>query len=248
MNKFNNVVGFYYLLQCAYVKTTSSYYYYSNLNKEINSNMTNSTYFLKQTILLTVLFVLAQHCMISVNAHGDDAHEPEVYCTSECKIENAADPCGDGKGQQSSCVDTDFITMFSSLQYSNITDLPRGFLGCSMSICETACKDINMTKPMEIVTADTNGIKMFCLPAKDTGDGMFMLKDLAEMSALSRGCSGSHQMGSMYMNGDMHSACMDSYNKDGIKFGEPESSSSRVVVNLSIFATSSLLVLSLVTF
>jgi hypothetical protein len=63
----------------------------------------------------------------------------------------------------------------------------------------------------------------FCFPGTDgMMQGMFMKKDYALMSAVSRGCSGSHEMGmdgvDMHMHGDMHGECDDSYSDVGVTF------------------------------
>ena len=173
--------------------------------------------------------------------HGD--HEAMMYCTTECTTENADDPCTNGKAQQSTCVNGDFLDMVGIFGY-NETEGGQRFVGCSESICESACMGVNMTKPMEVVIG-SNGIKTFCFPNRDTG--MFMMEDLAEMSAISRGCSGAHQMGEMYMHGSMHTSCDDSYEMMGIPFGKDESSSSRFHLSVVTWAsTLSLLVVSLV--
>ena len=108
------------------------------------------------------------------------AHDPTVICTKECTA--TKDPCGDGKAQSPKCASTDFITMISNFGYTNATELPNnGFGGCSQSVCNEACKNMNMTVSMEVVTDDQGG-KVFCFPTPDTMNGMFMMQDLAEMA------------------------------------------------------------------
>ena len=144
---------------------------------------------------------------------------------------------------QNSCISSDIISAPSGLGYDLTMDMPSGFVGCSLSICETACMDANMTKSMDIVMDEATGVKTFCFPKKETGDGMFMMEDIAEISALSRGCSGSHKMGEMFMYGSMDHTCMDSYDEYGIKFG-PESSSSRLMASILVVAPLALFVTS----
>lgn len=174
------------------------------------------------------------------------AHDPTVICTTECTTKNAADPCGDGKAQSPTCASTDFVTMINKFGYTNATELPSGFVGCSQSICNEACKNVNMTVPMEVVTDDQGG-KVFCFPTPDTMNGMFMMQDLAEMAALSNGCSGSHDMNGMFMWGSNHMACMNSYSEFGVKFvGDKESSSPHALMYASIVVTTFSLFLSFV--
>mmetsp|Transcript_6282 Transcript_6282/g.9520 ORF Transcript_6282/g.9520 Transcript_6282/m.9520 type:complete len:201 (+) Transcript_6282:197-799(+) len=175
---------------------------------------------LKLQALITLLIINQSYISLvhaeGSHSHGHSEHESDIFCATECTEGNNADPCGDGKGQQESCTEgTSFITMFDKFGYSNQTALPNGFLGCSLHACEDLCMsaimDTNWTEPMKVVTAD-DGVKTFCFA---DGNGMFMSKDLAEMSALTRGCSGSHFMDPMYKHGSNHAACVDSYHPDG---------------------------------
>lgn len=171
-------------------------------------------------------------------AHGGESHDDDhVYCVSECADVNAADPCGDMSGQQAKCVSSDFISMAGTFGYNSMDALPTGFLGCSGPVCDDVCAGVNMTEPMTIKTDSATGVKTFCLPKRESQ--MFMMEDLAEMSAISRGCEGSHKMGDMYMHGSSHAACMNSFTEDGVKFGA-ESSSSRHFVGVPLFIVASL--------
>jgi len=191
------------------------------------------------TILLTVFTIVTQYYVSSVYASGDHGHgsdEMITYCTTECTANNADDPCTDDKSQQPYCVSPNFITAISNFGYDN-TDANKvpsgGFIGCSESICHSACMNVNMNSTMEIVKDSTTGIKTFCFPTRSSE--MFMKKDEAEMSAISRGCSGSHMMNSMYMNGAMHGDCSKSYSEMGIPFGkDPDSSSSYFGLHFSV--------------
>lgn len=176
--------------------------------------------------VVTLIFASIANFMMPVHAH-----EVYIYCTTECNSGNSADPCGDGHGQQSSCAATDFVNVtMGNFGYTDASKLPLGFVGCSHSICVDACSSVeNSTQAIEVVT-DTNGKKTFCFPKRSTSDGMFMAKDAAEMSAISRGCSGAHQMGEMFMQGSTHSACMDSYVEAGVVFGNPDSSSPKLLL------------------
>jgi hypothetical protein len=101
---------------------------------------------------------------VPVLAH-DGPHDPWVICTKECTA--TKDPCGDGKAQSPKCASTDFITMISNFGYTNATELPNsGFVGCSQSVCNEACKNMNMTVSMEVVTDDQGG-KVFCFPTPE---------------------------------------------------------------------------------
>jgi hypothetical protein len=132
-----------------------------------------------------------------------------VYCAKECSSD---DPCGDGKGQSNSCLTVTFddATTFGFDE----TDAPDKFLGCSHSECSTACSTMDFTKKMNIV----NGT--FCFPKMEQNG--FMTEDMAELAAVSRGCSGNHDMDSMYMIGDSHMACMSSYSSSGVTLGSDD--------------------------
>ena len=196
---------------------------------------------LKQWNKLLLVSALTLMSIGMVNSHGGDT--ANMYCTTECTATNAANPCGDGYGQTSSCNAVN-VTMPSSLGYANETELPNGFLGCTDSVCLNTCKDVNTTNPLEIVVG-SDGAKTFCFPKRETGDGMFMMKDVAEVSAVSRGCSGSHQMGDMYMQGSTHPACAESYHTEGVAFGsDGESSSHQFIMHSSIIFTLCALVFS----
>merc|ERR1712038_592710 len=139
--------------------------------------------------------------------------------------------------------------MGSTFGYDSQSALPDGFVGCTESVCEMACMSVamsNSTAEMEIVTGSDSS-KTWGFQPKDTNDGMFMMKDLAEMSAISRGCSGSHAMNGMYMHGSGHEACMSSYDDHGVVFGDdPESGSSLILLNLSVVSTLAIVIISLV--
>jgi hypothetical protein len=48
---------------------------------------------------------------------------------------------------------------------------------------------------------------------------MWMNADQANMAAISRGCSGSHEMNGMYMHGSTHMACQATYTAGGVSSG-----------------------------
>jgi hypothetical protein len=206
--------------------------------------MSHPTSSLAKPLIAIVYVFVSLICIVPLSHVA--AYDPTVICATEC-ITNAVDPCGDGKAQSPTCASTDFITMISKFGYTNTTELPNGFVGCSQSICNEVCKNVNMTVPMEFVT-DDRGTKVFCFPTPDSMNGMFMMQDLAEMAALSNGCSGSHEMNGMFMWGSNHMACMDSYSEFGVKFvgdNNNESSSSHAVMYVSIVSTTLSLFLSL---
>ena len=172
-------------------------------------------------------------------AHEESSHDERVFCVSECDDVNAADPCGDKSGQQAKCISSDFISMSETFGYSSNDSLPTGFLGCSGSVCDDVCAGVNMTEPITIKTDSVTAVKTFCFPKRDSA--MFMTEDLAELSAISRGCEGSHKMGDMYMHGSTHAACMDKFSEDGVKF-DPDSSSSRHFVSVPLLVVATLAV------
>ena len=196
-------------------------------------NTSSSPTFLSKTALLTAFVVITQYCVLV-------AHASDIYCTRECTSGNADDPCGDSKGQQETCISPDFISSgmegkfgYGKFGYDESKPKPTGFLGCSATVCESACKDIE-NKQM-VVLVESDGVKTFCFPKRDSS--MFMMEDIAEMFAVAQGCAGAHKMGEMYMHGSDHNACMKSYDMSGIAFGE-KSSSFRSIVNLPVVVIS----------
>ncbi len=148
------------------------------------------------------LFTLVNFLSIAKYSSASEEHhhkEDEVYCAKECIT---ADPCGAGKGLTKSCLTVIFddVTTFGYDQGSNST---KSFLGCQHDVCETACAGADGTKKMDIA----NGT--FCFPHMELNGDMFATKDLAELAAVSRGCSGSHAMNNMFMVGTSHGSCPD---------------------------------------
>ena len=132
------------------------------------------------------------------------------YCVRAC---NSAtdDPCRDSKGQSDTCTAITFNdeTLFG---YTNTT-VPIGFLGCSSSSCDSACS----TMEDSTSTMDKEG-GTFCFPKKQNMNGMYMSEDMAKLAAVGKGCSGAHFMDPMWMIGNMHSDCMESYDKMGVTY------------------------------
>jgi len=136
----------------------------------------------------------------------------DVYCATEIVKENAADPCGDMKGQSSSGLS---FTIEDSAIFSYATNdtVPEKFLGCAKSVCEVSCEGLDTELAMD-VRQKTGEQKFFCF----SGKSMFMQKDRAAMSAISRGCSGTHEMSGKYMHGEGHMTCDSSYTESGVDF------------------------------
>ena len=157
----------------------------------------------------------------------------DVYCATGCESD---DPCGDGKGQNTECTDLE-LTTIDDFGYTNIAEVPSSFLGCSKAKCEEVCSGVDMSLDMTVMDG------FLCFPEKSMMDGMFPKEDYALMSAVSRGCSGSHEMKMngmvVYMHGDMHGDCADSFSDVGVTF----SGAFRLYSPFSISLISSLLVM-----
>ena len=160
-----------------------------------------------------LLFIALLACVPNVICEGDS-----VYCATGCGGDSSKyDPCGDGQGQSTMCTDVELTTIVD-FGYTSATDVPTSFLGCSKAKCEEVCKGYDASSEMSVVD------DFFCFPSGTDGmmQGMFMKKDYALMSAVSRGCSGSHEMAmggmDMHMHGGMHGECDDSYSDVGVTF------------------------------
>lgn len=187
--------------------------------------------------MLTKSIILAAASSLFVcqaNSHGDKMLDDDIkgYCVKACDTDN---PCGDSKGQSDTCTSITFSDA-SKFGYDSTT-APSGFLGCSNSVCQTVCANMNATAYMD-VQGDT-----FCFPKKTQMDGMYMNQDMAAMSAVSRGCAGAHFMDPMYMIGAMHSDCVQSYDSMGVTY---TSSSAGVKVSLLVGVIGSMVALVLV--
>mmetsp|Transcript_5228 Transcript_5228/g.7991 ORF Transcript_5228/g.7991 Transcript_5228/m.7991 type:complete len:189 (-) Transcript_5228:100-666(-) len=188
--------------------------------------------------MLTKSIILAAASSLLIcqasSTNGDKTPDDDIkgYCVKACDTDN---PCGDSKGQSDTCISMTFNDA-SKFGY-NSTTIPSGFLGCSYSVCQTACANMNATADM-YVQGDT-----FCFPKKAAEmDGMYMNEDMAKMSAISRGCAGAHFM-NMYMIGAMHSDCVQSYDSLGVTYS---SSSASVKVSLLVGVIGSIVALVLV--
>lgn len=150
------------------------------------------------------------------HGHGDDDHGDgeDIYCAIDCKS-TPEDPCGDKMGQTSGCLAIGGDTFM---------------VGCSLTACAKLCEgeDDDMSSSMDMkndttTMMDSNMNKstmkkeLYCF--KKSGSNMFMKESMAEISAVSRGCAGSHTMqDNMFMIGASHIACESSYTKEGITF------------------------------
>jgi len=167
------------------------------------------------------------------------------YCVKGCSDPDQ-DPCGNGKGQTSTCsaalIDnpTEFGLFFDiKVDYSDSSgislssDYTISVMGCTLDVCESECSVTGTT-----VQGDT-----ICFPSNE---GMYMSRDDAELSAVGRGCSGNHTMGDMYMVGSTHADCVDSYSKDGVSVTLTSPASS--VWSVSIVAGVTAFILATVQF
>ena len=186
----------------------------------------------------SIILAAASSLLIcEANAYGYmSPDEPDVdiksYCVKACDTDN---PCGDSKGQSDTCTSITFNDE-SKFGYDNTT-IPSGFLGCSYSVCQIACADMNATAYMD-VQGDT-----ICFPKMEKMDGMYMNQDMALLSAVGRGCVGAHFMDPMYMIGAMHTDCEQSYNSMGVTY---TSSSAGVKVSVLVGIIGSMVALILV--
>ena len=154
-----------------------------------------------------------------------------AYCARPCVGVSAGasitdvDPCGDGMGQSGFCTP---VSLEEPDAFGvNGTAVPDAFLGCSHDVCAAFCGTMSAPEDGSLPTSTVTDDGTICFPRTDMMDGMYMSKDDAELSAVARGCSGSHSMGEMVMVGSTHPACASSYSKEGVLLGTfPEVGSS----------------------
>ena len=181
-------------------------------------------------ILATALFSMAAlHHTVYGATHGGDNHGMDsetmenhgsmivdttgeemisVYCAKPCSSPNE-NPCGEGKGQTSSCITLshDNMSEATSRDHSDVS-----FLGCSHAVCISSCATADMDQKSDVTSDGTT-----CFPNNmEMSDQMFMDKDIAELAAIARGCEGTHLMSNnMHMVGSSHMACNGKYSYDG---------------------------------
>ena len=143
---------------------------------------------------------------VSREAHASEMHDHErhYYCVTTCVSNVNENNCGDDAGLTNTC------TSYADAGISNPENVatgfpasvPAGFLGCSAHDCDTLCSNSGVTDadPIKYMSAS----KTWCIEKDKT---MFSHEDKARMSALARGCTGSHAHGSMHMHGDTHEEC-----------------------------------------
>ena len=143
---------------------------------------------------------------VAREAHASETHthERHYYCVTACVSNTNENNCGDDAGLTSTC------TSYADAGISNTENVateypasaPAGFLGCSAHDCDTLCSNSGVTDadPIKYMSAS----KTWCIEKDKT---MFSHEDKARMSALARGCTGSHAHGSMHMHGDTHEEC-----------------------------------------
>jgi len=122
----------------------------------------------------------------------------ELFCAIDCSS-SPDDPCGDLKAQTPTCTEM---------------GVERKLVGCSLQVCKKACAGIDASLPMAIAKEG-----VYCFPGKE-GMSMYKDEDVAEISAISQGCKGSHKMSDDYTIGAMHGTCGSSYQEEGVTFGE----------------------------
>jgi len=126
------------------------------------------------------------------------------------------DICGDGHGQKDECTEVTFGSV-DTFGYANATE---AFLGCTLHACEDLCVGVTNA------TTYTVQNETICFPEMTKNDAMFNAEAVAKVAAVSRGCEGAHQMGEMWMVGEVHTACDESYNTKGVEFGHDSHDSS----------------------
>ena len=141
---------------------------------------------------------------VAVVRADDSEHDRNYYCVTACMSTVDENNCGADDGLTSTC------TSYADAAISDLANVatpfpssaPAGFLGCSASDCDTLCSSSGVTdaNPIKYMSAS----KAWCFEKDKT---MFSHEDQARMSALARGCAGSHAHGAMHMHGDTHEAC-----------------------------------------
>ena len=154
----------------------------------------------------SVLLLCSMVFAVAREAHASETHthERHYYCVTACVSNTNENNCGDDAGLTSTC------TSYADAGISNTENVateypasaPAGFLGCSAHDCDTLCSSSGVTDadPIKYMSAS----KTWCIEKDKT---MFSHEDKARMSALARGCTGSHAHGSMHMHGDTHEEC-----------------------------------------
>lgn len=155
----------------------------------------------------SVLLLCSMVFAVAREAHASETHthERNYYCVTACMANTNENNCGDDAGLTSTC------TSYADAGISNTENVateypasaPAGFLGCSAHDCDTLCSSSGVTDADPIKYMG-DASKAWCIEKDKT---MFSHEDKARMSALARGCTGSHAHGSMHMHGDTHEEC-----------------------------------------
>ena len=154
----------------------------------------------------SVLLLCSMVFAVAREAHASETHthERNYYCVTACTANTNENNCGDDAGLTSTC--TSYadagISDLENVAMPFLTSQLAGFLGCSAHDCDTLCSSSGVTDadPIKYMSAS----KTWCIEKDKT---MFSHEDKARMSALARGCTGSHAHGSMHMHGDTHEEC-----------------------------------------
>ena len=155
----------------------------------------------------SVLLLCSMVFTVAREAHASETHthERNYYCVTACMANTNENNCGDDAGLTSTC------TSYADAGISDLENVatpfpasqPAGFLGCSAHDCDTLCSSSGVTDADPIKYMG-DASKAWCIEKDKT---MFSHEDKARMSAIARGCTGSHAHGSMHMHGDTHEEC-----------------------------------------
>ena len=155
----------------------------------------------------SVLLLCSMVFAVAREAHASETHthERNYYCVTACMANTNENNCGDDAGLTSTC------TSYADAGISDLENVatpfpasqPAGFLGCSAHDCDTLCSSSGVTDADPIKYMG-DASKAWCIEKDKT---MFSHEDKARMSAIARGCTGSHAHGSMHMHGDTHEEC-----------------------------------------
>ena len=155
----------------------------------------------------SVLLLCSMVFAVAREAHASETHthERNYYCVTACMANTNENNCGDDAGLTSTCTSYADAGISDSKNVATPfpTSQPAGFLGCSAHDCDTLCSSSGVTDADPIKYMG-DASKAWCIEKDKT---MFSHADKARMSALARGCTGSHAHGSMHMHGDTHEEC-----------------------------------------
>ena len=145
----------------------------------------------------------------STTSSDDSSTDPAYYCVGVCETSVADAACGGDAANQrtTECnaydsTSADKITL-SQVGASALT-VVKGFVGCKETSCASYCANSGVTSENPFKLMNLDGRNVICVVS---GKTMFMTESQAVMHAYSKGCTGAHAMGAMYMAGATHTAC-----------------------------------------